>query len=139
MAAILDWFMTKVGVLILAVLVVLLAAGLTIQTVRINGISLFGWYAVDGYKPLYEAADRANTTLRTNATTLQSGLDACNASVNDWKAEGDKATAAANAKIRALEAQLAAIKTARGRLASVPGSNAVCPSVDAIFEGAFGQ
>lgn len=137
MEAITAWLAGKIAGPIFLAVAILFAGATAIQTVRINGISFFGWYAIDGYKPLYEKAASDNKTAATNIANLTGGLDRCNSSVDALKAKGDAATSQAQAEIDALKAQIKTLQGARTRLASVPPSKAICPSVDAIFQGAF--
>ena len=73
------WLASAVGKIIvfgLAILGLILIPAMVIQTIRLNGISVFGWYAVSGYKPMYEADEKALldvTTLRANNASLSHG------------------------------------------------------------------
>jgi len=137
MGTITAWLAGKIAGPVFLAVAILLGAATAVQTVRINGISFFGWYAIDGYKPLYEKAVRDNQTAVTSIANLAGGLGRCNASVDALKAKGAAATTQAQAEIDALKAQVKTLQDARGKLAKVPTSNAVCPSVEAIFQGAF--
>ena len=64
------WLASKLTAPILLALSVLLAAGMVVQTVRLDGVSFFGWYAIDGYKPMYTmlvAKNAANELARSKA------------------------------------------------------------------------
>jgi hypothetical protein len=97
------------GCLILAVV-----AG--VQTVRINGVSIFGWYAVDGYKPMYEAAARDNSTLKTNQAALKAAIKDRNAQITAL----NKQSEALRANIKVLSARYQDdTKTLQSRLAAL--------------------
>lgn len=55
-----DFLANKIVAPLAICLSVLFLIALGVQTVRINGISVFGWYAIDGYKPMYERLVAAN-------------------------------------------------------------------------------
>lgn len=95
-----------------------------------------GWDRGTGWQARQDAPRLA--LARANEAKLSAGLDRCNASIADLGAKGRAATAAAQAAIAKARAAQAALSAARRRLAAVPASKAVCPSVDAIFKGAFG-
>jgi hypothetical protein len=134
------WLASKLGkiiVLVLAVLGLVMTPAAIIQTVRINGISFFGLYAVDGYKPMYERADRANATLRGNQDTLKNAVKKCNASVDDIKTESDRLTIEVQhlvALAARLEGQLSGNIAA---MKAIKSTTEKCPVADAILTRGF--
>lgn len=132
-----DFLANKLLAPILLALLILCGVGLAIQTVRINGVSLFGWYAVDGYKPLYEAALLDNSTLKTSVSNLDTGLKTCNASVAGMKSASDRLTAQANHLIEIANGIQAKLNGNIAALRAVKSSDEKCPVADMILEKAF--
>lgn len=65
-----SWLANKLAAPILLALCVAIGIGLAVQTVRLNGVSFFGFYAIDGYKPMYAAVvakDAADDIARSKA------------------------------------------------------------------------
>ena len=97
-----------------------------VQTVRINGVHVFGLALVDGFKPMYEAAISNNITLKANQTTLTAGLATCNSSVASAKASGEQMGAAAQLAADAKKADVALAQAEAKRLLAIkPGANAL--------------
>lgn len=131
---------------VLALLGVVCTPVAIVQTVRLDGVSLFGWHLVDGALSARDAANAARDQAvhdrdvwKGNADRLGSGLDRCNASVDSLAAAGQRMQAAAQALVdqRLKEAkQFADRISAVGNVKST-GEN--CPVVDQIFSTGFGQ
>ncbi len=120
-----------------ACLSVILLPMVIVQTVRIDGLDLGGWYAVKGYKPLYEGLLIENGTLRNNNDVLDRGLKTCNASVDGIAAAGKaltNATAALIAQARAGSQQLVSNAAA---IKAIKSTNEKCPVADAILTRGF--
>lgn len=132
-----DFFANKLVAPLLLALLILAGAGLAIQTVRINGVSILGWYAVDGYKPLYEAALLDNSSLKNSVGNLSHGLDVCNASITSLKTASDALNKATQALIeqRLKEAEL--FQSRINAVMALKSTGAKCPSVDTIYETGF--
>lgn len=60
MSVILNFLASKVAAPVLLAICILLTVSVGVQTVRINGVSLFGWHAVEGYKAKFEALQSQN-------------------------------------------------------------------------------
>lgn len=90
------WLYNQFVAPILLVLCVLLLIGLGIQSVRINGISVFGLYAVSGYKHDLEVASK----------TTEAAIEACNKSTQALKDAGDKAFAALQERYKSAQESL---------------------------------
>ena len=120
-ATIMAFFSKKIVVIvtvILALIGIVVGPVALWQTARIDGVSVFGWSIVTGYKADVAAANTARDAAlkdygqcKTNRTTLQAAIDKQNASI---KALGDQTYAklAAQAKV------LADAETARTALAA---------------------
>lgn len=123
---ILEWLTGKIAGPLFLALAIILGIGLTVQTVRINGVSIFGWYAIDGYKPALAVAQKANTTYANNEQLLKRGIDDCNGSVELARAAGIKLGRDAQA---AVDAKAGAVKAAQDGQAAIlaikPGANAL--------------
>jgi len=136
-----TWLAGKLSGLIIfliACLSIILVPVSAIQTVRLNGISVFGWYAVHGYKPMWEADERDLVTLRDNQQTLKTGLNACNAGVDATKAAGNAMRDAANALIAAAAANANSLKGNIAAIAAVKASpTETCPVADSIIKKGF--
>lgn len=134
------WLAGKLSSIIIfaiACLSIVLLPVAIIQTVRINGISLLGWYAIDGYKPLYEKLSTENATLLANQSALRDGLHTCNASVDAIKKAGDLLTLAAQRladQARKGQGQLDANAAA---VRAIKSSDEKCPVADAILRRGF--
>lgn len=134
------WLAGKVsGIIIfcLACLGVILIPAMIVQTVRINGVSVFGWYAIQGYKPLYEADEKALTTLRGNNAALDHGLTVCNGSIDALKIAGDHLAASTNALIQEMEKNNATLLTNIAALKRIKSSEEKCPVADTILTAGF--
>lgn len=135
-----GWLAGKLsGIIIFAVacLSVILLPMVVVQTVRIDGLDLGGWYAVDGYKPLYERALTELVTLRGNNHALEHGLETCNASVDALKKAGDTMTANAQALIAAANGLQPPLAAAAAAVRAMKSSNEKCPVADAIISRGF--
>ncbi|MGC8534866.1 MAG: hypothetical protein ACP5QR_04960 [Rhizomicrobium sp.] len=125
-----------------AIIIAALVLMVVVQTVQLYGFGLslpiIGHVTIaEGAIPARDEALKALGQAQANAETLQAGLDKANASIAALAARGRADTAKAQTAVdKAAQAQ-AALSVARHRLASVPGSKEVCPSVQAIFLGAF--
>jgi hypothetical protein len=81
METIVGWLAGKIAGPVCACLALLGIASCTVQTVRLDGVHIFGWNLHDG------ALDREAANLKSaqdwegKATNYKSGLDTCNASV----------------------------------------------------------
>ena len=91
MTTILSWLANKLAAPILLALCLLLALAVTVQTVRLNGVSILGWQIASGYKPSYEALiaqnlsdklTRANAIIAENNARI-TATDAANKSLAD--------------------------------------------------------
>lgn len=134
------WLAGKVSGLIifcLACLGVLLIPAMIVQTVRINGVSVFGWYAIQGYKPMYEADERDLATLRGNNAALTNGLNTCNGSIDALKLAGEHLAASTNAIIAQMEKNNAALLTNIAALKAIKSSEEKCPVADSILTRGF--
>lgn len=127
----------KALAIVAAVLAVIFLLCASVQTVRINGISIFGLYAVNGYKPMWEKDEIALVTLRDSQKALSAGLLTCNTSVNAMHDTGVKVSAAAqklvdvaNANAQQLQNNVAAIK-------AIKSSSEKCPVAESILMRAF--
>lgn len=138
-----GWLAGKISGLIIfaiACLSIPLAIAAGIQTVRLDGISLFGWHLVDGAiyaeQQAEHARDRALQDLgvcHTNVKTLQASIDLQNGHIKDL---GDK-TAAAGAKADAALKDAATksqqlTQLAQKILAAKAGADQ-CKSADALI------
>ena len=132
-----EWIAGKVAGPVFLALAILFGAATAIQTVRINGISVFGWYAVDGYKPLYEQAILDNGTLRGNYAVVDAARKQCNASVDSLKTAGDLLTT--NANILATAAQRANKDVAANisAMRNIKSTDETCPVADSIMQRGF--
>jgi hypothetical protein len=114
----------------------LFAVAAGVQTVRINGISFFGWYAVDGYKPMYEAAARDNATLKGNQAILQKGVKTCNASIDAARVWGLQHGAEVQAAVDAQNAREEAAQAEQSRLRAIkPGANSLVTALSVGMTG----
>lgn len=127
------------GIIIFCVacLSVILLPMLVVQTVRIDGLDLGGWYAVKGYKPLYEAALVDANTLRSNNAALDHGLNTCNASVDTLKKVGDALAANAQKLIDAANKLASRANSNAAAVAAIKSTDAKCPSASAIIDRGF--
>ena len=131
-----GWLAGKVsGIIIFCVacLSVVLLPMLIVQTIRIDGLDLAGWYVVKGYKPLYEAVSRNNDILKANQVTLQAGLDTCNASVKAAKLAGDKRVSAAQALIAEANKKRDKDDATIAAMRRILSSKEVCAVADTII------
>lgn len=127
----------KVLAMIAAALAIILLLCASVQTVRINGISVFGLYAVKGYKPMWEQDEKDLSTLRDNQKALSAGLMTCNTSVSAMHDLGVQVSAAtqklvdvANGNAQQLQNNVAAIK-------AIKSSSEKCPVAESILMRAF--
>lgn len=120
-----------------ACLAVVLIPAVVVQTVRIDGLDIFGLYAVKGYRPMYLQDEIDLGTLRQNNDKLTTGIATCNASVDNIKKEGDARTAAANAKIAAAQAQVQGLQSAIDRIKAIKSSKEICPVAGDIIRSGF--
>lgn len=127
----------KVLAMIAAALAIIFLLAATAQTVRINGISFFGWYAVSGYKPMWEADERDLVTLRAARVDLVRGLNSCSASISTMKTIGDKVTAAAQKLIDAADANANQLKGNIVAMKAIKSSDEKCPVAESILMRAF--
>lgn len=137
-----TWLAGKVSgiiIFLIACLSIVLIPAVIVQTVRLNGISVFGWYAVDGYKPMYEKLLFKDNILLGNVSALQGGLDRCNVSVTGLAAAGKTMTAAAQALVDARLKEQEAFGKAISKVGAIKPTDAKCPSVDNIFNTGFAQ
>lgn len=137
------WLTNKALTIVLvicAILGVIMTPVAAIQTVRLDGVSLFGWHLIDGAlhgRDVANAArDRALSDLHTchdNTKGLQASIDAQNAEILKMGADSDAATKrAADALAKAMAGRSAA-KDALARIAAaMPGADA-CKSADALI------
>lgn len=135
-----GWLAGKLsGLVIFAVacLSVVLIPAVVVQTVRIDGLDIFGWYAVDGYRPLYLQAKIDLTTLRGNNRTLEAGITTCNASVDALKRAGDARLADAQRQVEEAATHAADLQRDIARLRAVKSSQEVCPNADMILRAGF--
>lgn len=135
-----GWLAGKISgiiIFLIACLSIVLLPAVVIQTVRINGISVFGWYAVSGYKPLYEADERDLVTLRGNQRELQRGLDTCNASVTSLKTASDALNKATQALIEQRLKEAEQFQSRINAVQAIKSTGAKCPSVDNVFQTGF--
>lgn len=135
-----SWLAGKIsGIIIFCVacLSVILLPMMVVQTVRIDGLDLGGWYAVKGYKPLYEAALVDVTTLRGNNAALDHGLSTCNASVDALKKAGDLFTANAQKLIDAANGLASRANANAAAVHAIKATDAKCPSAGAIIDRGF--
>lgn len=135
-----SWLAGKAsGIIIfcIACLSVVLLPMVVVQTVRIDGLDLGGWYAVEGYKPLYERSLTELVTLRGNNAALDHGLQTCNASVDALKIAGDLLTRNAQ-KLIAIAGQMQSrLDGNAAAVHAMKSSDAKCPTVDAIIGRGF--
>lgn len=130
------WLAGKVsGIIIFCVacLSVVLLPAVIIQTVRINGISVFGWYAVDGYKPMLAAEKAKATILESNQITLKSAVTACNSSIDLYAQAGKRMEAAAKQYADAAKALEDQLKTNIAAIRSIKSTDEKCPTADVIL------
>lgn len=127
----------KVLAMIAAALAIIFLLCAVAQTVRINGISVFGMYAVKGYKPMWEADERDLVTLRNNQLVLSNGLMTCNASVTALKVAGDNVTAAAQKLVDAANAAQHQLNGNISALKAIKSSGEKCPVAETILMRAF--
>lgn len=135
-----TWLAGKVsGIVIfcIACLSIVLVPALAIETVRLNGISILGWYAVDGYKPLYEKLLQQQPTLLANNATLKQEVKTCNAHVDSLAKAGQAQTAATQDAVNKAAAAQSSLVQARAALAKIKASNEQCPVADSMLKGAF--
>lgn len=132
--------LAKVIILVLAFLSLIAIPAAIVQTVRLDGISLFGWHIVDG--ALQAATDSQNAaaaaqkslgTCQANRTTLQASIDQQNTQIQALgqasataQARAAQALAAAQAKANVANAREAQIMAAK------PGAD-LCRSADALI------
>lgn len=131
------WLANKLAAPILLGLAILLAVGLVVQTVRINGISFFGLYAVDGYKPMYQRAALDIGTLRTNQENLVYAVKICNASVDGLKSAGDLLTAKAQGLADIAKGLQGQLTNNIAAMRAIQSTGEKCPVADAILMRAF--
>jgi hypothetical protein len=127
----------KILAIAAAVLAVIFLLCATVQTVRINGISVFGLYAVKGYKPMYEADEKDLVTLRNNQLVLSNGLLTCNASVDALSAAGKKMSDATQKLVDAAGAVQTQLKGNIVAMKAIKSSNEKCPVAESILLRAF--
>lgn len=135
-----GWLAGKAsGIIIFCVacLSVVLLPMVIVQTVRIDGLDLGGWYAVQGYKPQLERAQTDLATLHANNAALDHGLNTCNASVDALKKAGDIFTANAQKLIDAANGMASRANTNAAAVAAIKATDAKCPSADAIIGRGF--
>jgi hypothetical protein len=123
----------QIAVLTLAALAILALPALAVQTVRLDGISFFGWHLVEGALAARDAARQGAAACNAAGTALHAALDQQNAHI----AALGKATAAAQARMRtalaAARVQSAkAAETEAQILAARPGAD-LCQSADALI------
>lgn len=116
---------------------VLFGVAATVQTVRINGISVFGMYAVQGYKPLLDQADKDLGTYRANQATLQNGLNICNTSVENLGKLGDKVTKLTQQLVDMARQQAEGLRGNIAAIQSIKSSDEKCPVANSILERGF--
>lgn len=134
------WLSGKISGLIifcLACLSVVLLPMLVVQTVRIDGFDLAGWYVVKGFRPLYLQDENDLKTLRTNQDTLKAGIATCNGSVDALKKIGDARVADAQSKIAAAEGRALSLQAIIIKLENIKSTNEVCPVADQILRAGF--
>jgi hypothetical protein len=127
----------KVLAIAFAVLMVLFAVAAGVQTVRINGVSFFGWYAIDGYKPLYLADERNMAPLRSSVASLNSGLNQCNASVNALGDATKKLTGAAQGLVDQAANGQKSIADNIAAVSKMKTGDEKCAVADSIIKRAF--
>lgn len=135
-----TWLAGKVsGIIIFAIacLSIILLPVAIVQTIRINGVSFLGWYAIDGYKPLYEKFKDENGTLRSNNAALDHGLNTCNASVDGIAKAGKALTDATSALVSQLRAENARLASNIAAIKGIKSTNEQCPVADAILTRGF--
>lgn len=127
----------KILAMIAAALAILFLLAATVQTVRINGISFFGWYAVSGYKPMWENDERDLITARANQEDLKRGLNTCSASISTMHDLGVQVTAAAQKLVDAANANANQLKGNIAAMKAIKSSGEVCPVAETILMRAF--
>lgn len=127
----------KILAMIAAALAIIFLLCSVAQTVRINGISVFGLYAVKGYKPMWEADEKDLVTLRGNQLVLSNGLLTCNASVSALKVAGDQVTAAAQKLVDAANAAQQRLKDNISAMKAIKSSDEKCPVAESILMRGF--
>lgn len=138
-----TWLTGKLSGIIIFVLACLsiplgIAAG--VQTVRLDGISLFGWHLIDGAIYAEQQAESARDaalkdlgTCQSNERTLQASIAMQNGAIHDLGIKTTEAEAKANAAlddVAAKSKQMAALE--QKIMAAKPGADQ-CKSADALI------
>ena len=132
-----TWLAGKLsGIIIfcIACLSIILIPAVIVQTVRINGISFFGWYAVDGYKPMFERDEKDLVTYRNNQAALQNGLNICNTSVDNIAKAGKMMTDIAQELADQAKQSAEQLRGNISALQSIKSSDEKCPVADFIIQ-----
>ena len=124
-SAIMTFFSKKIVVIVTVILALVgvVAGPVAIwQTARIDGVSVFGWSIMTGYKANIAQATAARDAAvkdygqcKTNRMTLQSAIDGQNASI---KALGDQTSAKLAAQAKVVAAAEAARKALADKMAA---------------------
>jgi hypothetical protein len=123
----------QIGVLALAALAILALPALAVQTVRLDGISFFGWHLVEGALAARDAARQGVAACHSAGAALDGALARQNAQVAALARASADAQARAQAALAAARAQSAkAAATEAQILAARPGAD-LCQSADALI------
>jgi hypothetical protein len=138
-----GWLAGKVSGLIIfcvACLAIPLAIGLGIQTVRLDGVSLFGWHVIDGALYEKQQAVQARDLALKNYGICQGNEQKLNASIIEQNAKililgraTANAQAAADEALKAAQTRTTQLQAAEARiLAAKPGADQ-CKSADTLI------
>jgi hypothetical protein len=124
--------------IVLALAAIIAVPAAVVQTVRLDGISIFGWQVVDGFKPEADRLRSENATLSQNAGAYRDGLQSCNAGIERLRSASDDATKSAEAALNAarengreLESKAVAI------LAKRNSDSDACAAADRLILGSL--
>lgn len=135
-----GWLAGKVSgiiIFILACLSIPFFVGMVVQTVRIDGLDLGGWYAITGYKTALATDETALVTLRGNNTVLDAGLKKCNGGVTDVADAAKALHEATAALVAAKEALADQNKKNIAAINAIKSSGEKCPVAESILNAGF--
>jgi hypothetical protein len=127
----------KILAIVAAVLAVIFLLCAVVQTVRINGVSVFGLYAINGYKPMWEKDEQDLVTLRDNQKALSAGLLTCSTSVSAMHDIGVKLTDAAQKLVDAANTNAQQLQNNVAAIKAIKSSGEKCPVAESILMRAF--
>lgn len=144
-ASVAAWLTNKaamIAVCVLALVGVVAGPVALWEAVEINGVTIFGWHVVDGYKAaqgLYEAERAKNKTLQGYYDQASSAAKVCSGQTAAWKKASDAANALATQRLKDLEKERAKTDQLVAEIGAMKPTGDVCKWSLDLMRGQLGK